>query len=56
MVSSEGQSPGLQGKREYEVSPSDPRHSHAQERRYRSENEQKSSVLLEKTIWISKVS
>lgn len=32
MVSGDGQSPGLQGIREYEVSPSDTKHSHAKER------------------------
>lgn len=49
MVSGEGQSPGLRGRREYEASPSDPQRSHAQEKgRCGNEKEQKSSVTLGK--------
>lgn len=50
MVSGEGQSPGLRGRREYEASPSDPQRSHAQEKRAAVEmkKEQTSSVTLGK--------
>lgn len=56
MVSGEGQSPGLQGRREYEASPSDPRRSHAQEEAAVEIKRSKSHLSRwgKETIWISK--